>query len=329
MYRSIIVPLDGSARSHDALPVAANLAEASGATLHLVRVHLNDRRDLANDPSWDAMFREGELRYLEALAQAYEPLAGGRVETALLEAPVVESFARFATSRVAPLVGLAGPRRPRLRRAFLGSTSDGLVRHGEVPVLVLRDRPGDEDTPLWKTNPRPFHRIVVPLDGSVYAEGGIAHAVAIARAIDARLRLVRVIGPVMTSAVIGAFATRPLMPYDESTVLRNDAAQDYLQAIVDRINAEGPTLHISTEVALSADPATAIIESCRRAAADLIVMASHGRGASRLLRSAVGDRVLRDGPDAILFVKPDASRLPAGLQTAQHEEPADVPAPVR
>ena len=329
MYRSIIVPLDGSARSHDALPVAANLAEASGATLHLVRVHLNDRRDLADDPSWDAMFREGELRYLEALAQAYEPLAGGRVETALLEAPVVESLASFATSRVAPLFVMAARGRTGLRRAILGSTSDGLVRHGEVPVLVLRDRPGDEDTPLWKTNPRPFHRIVVPLDGSVYAEGGIAHAVAIARAIDARLRLVRVIGPVMTSAVIGAFATRPLMPYDESTVLRNDAAQDYLQAIVDRINAEGPTLHISTEVALSADPATAIIESCRRAAADLIVMASHGRGASRLLRSAVGDRVLRDGPDAILFVKPDASRLPAGLQTAQHEEPADVPAPVR
>jgi nucleotide-binding universal stress UspA family protein len=136
MYRSIIVPLDGSARSHDALPVAANLAEASGATLHLVRVHLNDRRDLANDPSWDAMFREGELRYLEALAQAYEPLAGGRVETALLEAPVVESLASFATSRVAPLFVIAARGRAGVRRAILGSTSDGLVPHVEVPVLV-------------------------------------------------------------------------------------------------------------------------------------------------------------------------------------------------
>jgi len=38
MFKQILVPLDGSDRGERALPVAARLAEATGATLHLVRV---------------------------------------------------------------------------------------------------------------------------------------------------------------------------------------------------------------------------------------------------------------------------------------------------
>src|SRR3954466_7847331 len=96
MYRSIIVPLDGSARSQAALPVAAAFAKASGASLELVRVHVDERRDLADDPTWDLMFREGELRYLESLALAYAPVAGAKVSAAILEPPVAASLIDFA-----------------------------------------------------------------------------------------------------------------------------------------------------------------------------------------------------------------------------------------
>src|SRR5687767_11949494 len=40
MYRLIVVPLDGSPLSEDALPVARDLARRSGATLHLVHVYV-------------------------------------------------------------------------------------------------------------------------------------------------------------------------------------------------------------------------------------------------------------------------------------------------
>jgi nucleotide-binding universal stress UspA family protein len=39
MFRNILVPLDGSPLSEQALPVAARLARAANATLHLVHVH--------------------------------------------------------------------------------------------------------------------------------------------------------------------------------------------------------------------------------------------------------------------------------------------------
>jgi nucleotide-binding universal stress UspA family protein len=315
MYRSIIVPLDGSARSQAALPVAATLARASGASLDLVRVHVDERGDLADDPSWDAMFREGEMRYLESLALAYESLAGTKVGVALVDPPVAQSLVDFADSRVAPLFVMAGRGRTGLRRALLGSTADALVRGGNTPVLVLRDR-GPDDPPSWAFGRHLFRRIVLPLDGTTHAEGGIAHAVALAHATGAKLQLLRVIGPVVTSAVLGALTMHPLPAYDEGTIIRHDLADAYMRGIVDRIRASNAMVNVTAEVALSTDPATAILETCGRKAADLVVIPTHGRGASRLIASAVGDRLLRDGPDAILFVKPVKSRLPAGMAEA-------------
>ena len=324
MYRSIIVPLDGSARSQAALPVAAAFARSSGAGLDLVRVHI-ERPDLADDPTWDAMFREGELRQLESLALAYESVTGAPVGTSLLDEPVDEALIHFAKERAAPIFIVAGRGRTGLRRTLLGSTCDALVRQGRIPVLVLRDR-GPDAPPSWRLGQKPFTRIVLPLDGTTHAEGGIAHAVAIARATSARLRLVRVVGPVTTSAVLGALAMHPLPAYDEATTLRHDLASEYLQGIVDRIACGAPKIEISTEVALATDPASAIIESCRRTNADLVILPTHGRGASRLIVSAVGDRLLRDGPDALLFVKPVSSRGLAGVSKTDGDE-SDVPVP--
>jgi nucleotide-binding universal stress UspA family protein len=46
MFRRILVPLDGTARAEQALPVAARLARASGGTVVLLRV-VNPLSELA------------------------------------------------------------------------------------------------------------------------------------------------------------------------------------------------------------------------------------------------------------------------------------------
>lgn len=325
MYRTIIVPIDGSARSQAALPVAAALSRASGAALNLVRVHLHERPDLDEDPTWDQMFRQGELGHLESLALAYAPVAGAPVSTNLLDPPVAASLIAFAESRSAPLFVIAGRGRTGLRRALLGSTCDALVRHGDTPVLVLRDH-GPDEPPSWR-QARPFRRLLLPLDGTSLAEGGIAHAVAIATATGAKLRLIRVVGPVMTTAILGGITMLPPSAF-ETAAARNDMAQDYLLGIVNRIRASAPKVEVDTEVALSTDPASAIIESGRRGLADLVVLPTHARGMSRLIVSAVGDRVLRDGPDAVLFVRPTGARLPAAMterKASGSRRPAIVP----
>lgn len=320
MYRTIIVPLDGSARSQTALSVASKLAKSSGAALELVRVHVRNRPDLDDDPSWDDMFMQGERAQLDALAEAYEDTAGQRAATVLLDAPVVASLCEYVARRPDPLVVMAGRGRTGLRRAVLGSVSDGLVRQGSAPILILRERPQDDDALVWRLRTKPFGTIVVPLDGSPFAEGALVHAVALAQLTDATIHLIQVVEPMVTSPVLGAFAFQSFPPFDEASVIRNDRAHEYLQGIARRATADGKKIRITREVALSSQPEIAITESARRRAADLMVMATHGRGLSRLVYGAVGDHLLAHGPGAILFVHPTGVRLPAGLETSTHAE---------
>jgi nucleotide-binding universal stress UspA family protein len=317
MYQTMIVPLDGSPWSEAALPVAAKLARACGAALEVVRMHRTKRPDLDQNPSWGEAFRQEERNYLTSLAAQYEPTVGRPVATALLEVPVVASLCEYASSRHAPLIVMTVHGRTGFRRALLGSVSDGLVRHSPAPVLVLRQRRSDGRELTWKRADGPFRSIMVPLDGTAFAEGGLAHAIAIARLTGARLHLVRVVVPVMAGAMVGAFAMHPFPALEESTVTGNDLASEYLAGVADRANAGGGLLAITTEVALSDQPGSAIAESSRRHGADLVVMATHGRGGSRLILGAVADRVLRKGPDAILFVRPTDVSLPAGLRLSE------------
>ena len=71
LFRSILVPLDGSTFAEHALPWAREVAHRAGADLDLVRVHgLYALRDPAAswcpyDPAQDAACREEEEAYLE------------------------------------------------------------------------------------------------------------------------------------------------------------------------------------------------------------------------------------------------------------------------
>ena len=75
MYRSILVPLDGSGPSEHALPIAATIARASGATLHLTHVHVPAAKHGANAGSSTAGGGPRDHAYLETIAErlAAEP----------------------------------------------------------------------------------------------------------------------------------------------------------------------------------------------------------------------------------------------------------------
>lgn len=317
MYQTVIVPLDGSPLSEAALPVAAKLAKASRASLELVRVHRTQAPDLHQDPAVAEMLRQAERNELAGVAAKYEAIAGQPVVAALIEVPIVSSLCEYVKSRPDPLVVMTVRARTGLRRALLGSVSDGLVRHGSAPVLVLRQRRSDGRLPTWNRGGKSFETIVVPLDGSAHAEGGVAHAVALARLTGARLHLVRVVTPVPAGAIVGAFAMHPFPALEDSTVTRDDLASDYLESVAMRINAGGGRLQVTTELALSDQAGSKIVESCRQNDADLLVMATHGRGGSRVFLGAVADKVLRKGPDAILFVRPTEVSLSAGLRAPE------------
>ena len=107
MFQRILVPLDGSERAEQALPLAARLARASRGALLLVRVVTSARDDGRQAGEAAPSVREitdGELekarRSLETLA-ASEALAGIPVATEVITGHPAEGILSAATARCA------------------------------------------------------------------------------------------------------------------------------------------------------------------------------------------------------------------------------------
>lgn len=104
-----------------------------------------------------------------------------------------------------------------------------------------------------------FHDIVVPLDGSSFAERALGLAERIASEDRARIHLIRVL--------------RSYEPAEEDRAGRA-AAERYLEAFVAELRASVPEVCVAV---LDGAPALAIADYADRVNADLVVMTTHGR----------------------------------------------------
>lgn len=142
----VLVPLDGSSRAAQAVPMAKHIARGAGLPVQLVMV-IDPSRVIppafAYDP--DAWMIVSELRETAhwALRQAEEALAdaGIEVESALLYGPVnaaIQDVMRQSDLVVMTTHG-AGKKRSRL-----GSVAERILTSAEGPVMVIRaTEPGD------------------------------------------------------------------------------------------------------------------------------------------------------------------------------------------
>src|SRR5690242_5895802 len=201
MYKTIIVPLDGSAFAEQAIGTAAAIAQRSGAPLVLVRVHETYAFE-STDYSIDAeLSRRDQERYLAAIAERVENIYGLGAQRTLLDGVVGPSICDFAMGLESPLIVLSTHGRTGFSRFWLGSVADAIMRHASTPVLMLRHR-GAIETELLRAHR--FRHLLVPIDGSSVAEEALQPAVALTTAFRAKLTLLRVVAPVRTPAVLYA-----------------------------------------------------------------------------------------------------------------------------
>lgn len=140
--------------------------------------------------------------------------------------------------------------------------------------------------------------VLVPLDGSKFAEWALPHALGLAEKLEAGIELV-------------AVAEEPVLPFDEgesgslplSLHEIDEALRRYLEGIAGRLGEEA-TLPVRHTV-LAGRVADSIEDHVGRTGAEAVVMATHGRGpAARAWLGSVADHVMRhvDGP--VLLVRP-------------------------
>jgi len=141
--------------------------------------------------------------------------------------------------------------------------------------------------------------IMVPLDGSTFAEHALPAAIGIARSCGGRIHLVQ-------THEIPIIPSSPdiLVPFDASWdgALR-DQEREYLAGVSNRI-AERAGLTVRTEL-LDGVPAMTLATYAREMEVDLIVMTTHGRGGlSRLWLGSVADGVVRRSGVPVLLLRP-------------------------
>ena len=142
-----------------------------------------------------------------------------------------------------------------------------------------------------------FTKIMVPLDGSEFAEAALDPAMAIARAMGAEVVLFRVAQRIPRA---GKLAEMPDV-YDEVVAATYREAEDYLTALQEELASD----RVSIEYRSAAGGiARQILDFAAEEDIDLMVLSSHGRtGVDRWVRGSVAQKVLGNCSCSTLLVR--------------------------
>jgi nucleotide-binding universal stress UspA family protein len=304
MYKVIMVPTDGSGFDREAIRVALRIAERSDAKVRLVRVLATGSFfGVAAAAEGTAIAaevvkseRDRALSELYALAAECRATSSADITVDLHAGPVAEVLEGYARRNEVDLVVISTHGRSGLSRLSLGSVTDSLIRHTTIPVLVVKP-------PTSYLNPQViegFKRIIVPLDGSTLAEQILPRALTLAKLEEAEITLLNVLLPHSYSQ---KEISDPKLPWWDKDI---SLAQTYLSRIAGKLRRDG--VAVTTDIVIGDNVASAIGDFAGREKADLIAIATHGRGGLvRVLRGSVADAVMHSSRLSMLVFKPDTA----------------------
>lgn len=298
-YQAVLVPLDGSALSEQALPLALGIAGRSGLCVYLARV-LGVESGLGGADD-DRIHRErtSAQSELDALAVRLRAEAHVPIATALLDKHddvsqgVAATLYTFAQAIGIDLVVMTTHGHTGLTRLWLGSVADSLLHMATIPLLLMRP-----DAPVAGQG---FEQILIPLDGGPLAEQAIAPALALGTVGQTTYTLLQIISPLLAEHTVPPYSVGLLE--DDAEALRA-SAHAYLARLVAELAPQGGRFRTQVSVA---EPADAILAIARSQPTDLIAMATHGRGVlARTVLGSVADRVVRNADVPVLVYRPAA-----------------------
>lgn len=162
------------------------------------------------------------------------------------------------------------------------------------------------NVPLWQEQTFAPEFMLVPLDGSEFAEQALPAAEVLARAFHAHLSLVSVFDS------RGRLATIPFSKsqYKESRSER-DAGETYLMRVTERLRQKG--IYVDYTI-LQGPVAETIIKYAEKHDADMIIISSHGRGGvPRWIMGSVANRMIQMTTKPILIIRPIEGEAPPPL----------------
>jgi nucleotide-binding universal stress UspA family protein len=303
MIRALVVPVDGVEANEHVIPLVEALARRNGAAVHLLFVgearvpepylegltpyQFEGVEDA--DERWRREMRARDEAYLARLAGRLSA-EGTSVSSTVLSPSTATGVHRFADACDADLImvsvhGATGS-------GWLDEVGAALIRHARMPLLMVPPRQAPTDGR--------FRRVLIPLDGSGFAEQVIGRAQQLDPERLAEYILVKVLPVPRRGAT---YASYGLHVADQDLLHRQGVTREYLQRVSDTLRAQG--YKASVRVLVHPSAPDAILNAAQDHGADLIAMATHGRGGlSKLLLGSVAEEVLRATVQPLLLFRP-------------------------
>jgi nucleotide-binding universal stress UspA family protein len=299
MFKTIVLPIDGSPLSARAVPFAQRLGRVSNARLVAVRAYLPPDDSLPLRVEYSDTSRAERIQMELRLAQAEFESAverlresGCLVESRFAEGAAADVIFETARELQANLVVMSTHGRGGFGRWLYGSVADEVLRRLPIPVLLV----SAVCRRSWENDKA--RRVLVPLDGSRLGAEVLQSAAALGASLGgAEIMLLAVVEPppgVSPDAEVQEVS---------DPVQQRAQATDYLQTVASDLvsSAPGP---VTCRVAYG-DAALTIATVAREAEVDAIAMATHGRGGlGRLVLGSVATRTLQMASVPVLVYRP-------------------------
>lgn len=302
MFKTILVPLDGSPLAERALPIALDIARRSGGGVQLVRAHVPlaivgataegvfTQDMLAADDALRSRAKEYVDTKAKQLAAEWGLRVDGRVEDGSPAALITQVADEANASLIVMTTHGAGGFAP----GWLGSVADAVIRHSHRPVLALPENDAHAGKPFVPK------RIAMALDGSNRADAIIPAARDLALLFGADLDVVRMVAPYVPNDVASILTTDRPDPYGIDA--ETQTAKDEVDEVVKDLKAKGIKATATVRVELS--PVRAILKHVKDSDPDCIALATQGRGLSRLFIGSVADKLIRSANRPVLVLRP-------------------------
>jgi nucleotide-binding universal stress UspA family protein len=301
----IIVGVDESPGSADAIALASSLAGVTGAKLMLVNVYPYDvHPSRALNYEFESYLHEDSVELLERLSKAH---GDASVETKAVPNPSpAHGLHALAEELDAGLIVVGSTHTGRAGRVLPGSTAERLLHGSPCPVAVAPKGYAHEAT----TEPG---IIGCGFDGTPASERALETAHRIAAATGARLRAIRVFAPLAYGPPPSKGVPMGGLSYNDQ--LRDRASEELEEAVVklegeprgERFFAVGNAAEILAEASEDVD---------------LLVLGSRGYGPLHsVLVGGVAGRVVREAACPVLVLPRKAGHVDEDSLFAQAAAP--------
>jgi nucleotide-binding universal stress UspA family protein len=146
MYKTILVPLDGSKRAEAIIPHVENLALSLNAKVILFKVaepslmlEYDEVIDMSSYLEKSDKQKKDAEYYLTSLQEKFRA-KGIEAQILIGHGPVVKAIIDAAEQQNAKLVAMASHGHGGLLRTFYGSVAAGVLQRIDRPLLLIRSR---------------------------------------------------------------------------------------------------------------------------------------------------------------------------------------------